>query len=102
MAKVLYLNDILDESGEVYGYETFRVNTGLKINFVHFFYDQQIIQIVTCTKTCNCVYIKLLCETYINRKYAAKWQDNLDTELREEDWVWNCRRYRPDRFNITC
>ncbi len=35
-AKVLYFNDILDESGEVYGYETLRVNTGLKINFVDF------------------------------------------------------------------
>ncbi len=30
MAKILYFNDILDECGEVYGYETFRVNAGLK------------------------------------------------------------------------
>ncbi len=26
MGEVLYFNDILDESGEAYGHETFRVN----------------------------------------------------------------------------
>ena len=80
MAKVLYFNDILDESGEVSGYETFRVNTGLKINFVEFLIfkrsilgwvkiardqkrklemveDQQIMQIITCKKTCNYMYV---------------------------------------------
>ncbi len=36
MAKVLYFNDILDESWEVYGCETFRVKTGLQNNFVDF------------------------------------------------------------------
>ncbi len=56
--------------------------------------DQQIMQIVSCKKSCNYVYNKLLCQTYVNRKYAAKWQDNLDIELREEDWVRIFRRYR--------
>ncbi len=39
--------------------------------------DQQIMQIVSCKKSCNYVYNKLLCQTYVNRKYAAKWQDNM-------------------------
>ena len=43
MAEVLYFN-ILNESGEVYGYETFRVKAGSIINFMNFSVLKEVFQ----------------------------------------------------------
>ncbi len=61
--------------------------------------DQQIMKIITCKKICNYVYKKLICQTNISRKYGAKWQDNLNMELKEEDWARIFRRYREAALN---